>query len=236
MRTARQSRPNDQAATAVADEPILKSELQALQRNLAQARRAARLMALRAQAEALRAACRGRHGAARPLRQAAAELKVRAERKLGRWLADHVGRGGDHRSPARSRSLLRRLGIDRHQSSRWQQIASLPDADFEALAQQARHSGRELTAAAALRAADPLSAVPAAPRPPRPAASAAAWSEGEADRFQRLAEIHRHSRQLAALLAPAFDGQPVRVRPEAWRQIERLVQEIGEQSAAEGRR
>jgi hypothetical protein len=204
-----------------------------VRRNLAQARRAARLAARRAQAEEVRVACRGRDEAARPLRLAAAELKLRAERKLGRWLAAHVGRGGDHRSPSRGRSLLVRLGIDRHQSSRWQQIAALPPADFDGLAEQARQAGHELTAAALLRAADPLAADPSA-KPARPAATA--WSDGEADRFQRLAEIHRHRRQLAVLLAPAFGGRPEQVRPEVWRQIERLVREVGELSADEGRR
>jgi hypothetical protein len=203
----------------------------------------ARFKAIRDRAEALRLRHRQRRGrAARQVLLASAELKVRAERALGAWLAQNVGRGGDHRSPARSRSILRRLGIDRHQSSRWQQIASLSDSAFENLVQQARRSRREFTTNAALRAADPLAADPLAadplaadaprPRPPRPPA-AGDWAEGETDRAQRLAEIHRHAAQAARLLAPAFAAQPAPLQRAEWRNVERLIREIGEFSAGE---
>jgi hypothetical protein len=166
----------------------------------------------------------------------AAELKVRAEWKLGEWLRANLPRGGDHRSPARSRSILRRLGIDPHQSSRWQQIASLTEEAFEALVQQARRQRRELTTNAAVRAADPLAGA-AGPSAKPPAPSGAGPTEGEADRSQRLAEIHRHAAQAARLLAPAFAVQPAPLQRTAWRNVERLIREIGEFSGPEaGRR
>jgi hypothetical protein len=70
-------------------------------------------------------------------------------------LAQHIGRGGDHRSPQRTGSILRRLGISHRQSSKWQRMAALPEGAFEALAKRARDERRELTQAAVLRAARP---------------------------------------------------------------------------------
>jgi hypothetical protein len=211
------------------------AELDQLGEKLLAAHSAMRIKAIRDRAELLRLRALGRGQAARRARQQAAELKVQAEWKLGAWLRDNLPRGGDHRSAGRSRSRLRRLGIDPHQSSRWQQIASLSENAFKALAREARRQGRELTTAAALRAADPLAKD--AVRPGNPASPVPTpRSESEADRCERLAEIHRHAGQAASLLAPAFAGQPERVLPEQWTNLKRLIREIGEFSAPEGRK
>lgn len=223
--------PNASATSAAVDLAVAASKLRRLDRNVARAKRGPRLSALREQIIALRTSLAGGDSPERrSLRLAAAELKVRVEHKLGRWLIDHLGRGGDRRSPRRSRSLLRQLGIDPHQSSYWQRIAALPDARFEQLAQAARAADRELTTAAAHKAAAP-SRKSATPRPGRSALAAEARSPGTADLRQRLDEIHGHGQQLALLLAPALAGEPTAVRPEAWRQIARLVREIDELSA-----
>ena len=74
-----------------------------------------------------------------------AELKLRAERKAGEMLAgEGFGRhGGDRKSS--DTASLDGLGIAKHQSSRWQRIASLPEGEFEAYIAEAVDNERELT-------------------------------------------------------------------------------------------
>jgi hypothetical protein len=60
--------------------------------------------------------------------QDAAELKLRAERAIGEFLAKEVGHSGGSRS-YRERDLPK--GIGRNDSHRWQRIASLPTDMFE---------------------------------------------------------------------------------------------------------
>jgi hypothetical protein len=76
------------------------------------------------------------------IHQDAAELKLRAERRAGEILAEinprkHTGRPGKN-SSHRERSFLADLGIDRNQSSCWQQEAKLPTEDFEASIRETR--------------------------------------------------------------------------------------------------
>jgi hypothetical protein len=54
---------------------------------------------------------------------------LRAERKAGQLLQemDELKRGGSKSRP----STLKTLGISKDQSSRWQQLADVPDAQFE---------------------------------------------------------------------------------------------------------
>jgi hypothetical protein len=56
------------------------------------------------------------------------ELKLRAERKGGEMLGETVEHGGDRRSDSSGQRVnLKDIGMEQHQSSRWQRIASLPD-------------------------------------------------------------------------------------------------------------
>ena len=62
-----------------------------------------------------------------------AEIKLRAERKAGEVLAETVSRGGDRKTGSKSHDgTLKTLGINKNQSARWQQAASVPEAEFEA--------------------------------------------------------------------------------------------------------
>lgn len=80
-------------------------------------------------------------GHSRGLAQEAAEVRLRAERKAGEILIvtaetgeRDAGRGGDRKSPlhdARVKSQLSDLGISYTQSHRWQQIARIPEKQFE---------------------------------------------------------------------------------------------------------
>lgn len=86
---------------------------------------------------------------------AAAELKIRAERRLGELLADTVRRGGDRKSNYHRGSLIGKLpeGVSYNQSSRYQQIASVPAETFEEHVEKTKTSSRELTSAGVLRLA-----------------------------------------------------------------------------------
>lgn len=96
----------------------------------------------------------------------AAAIKLRAEHRGGELLAEAgVGTGKDPK--------LGSLGVDRHQSSRWQQIARLPSQTLEAYIQQSEEvtsaGARSLSAQLAsqaqrsARAGSELMAVPARP-------------------------------------------------------------------------
>lgn len=85
-----------------------------------------------------------------------AEIKIRAERRAGELLANM-----DRHPPGPSKQdqsqrgteppTLSELGIDRKQSSRWQQVAALPEKRFEKHIAETKASGDELTSASVLR-------------------------------------------------------------------------------------
>lgn len=66
----------------------------------------------------------------------ACEIRLRAERKAGKLLSTMDKNPGGNPVDARDRgktpSTLSDLGISRDQSSRWQQLADVPEGDFEA--------------------------------------------------------------------------------------------------------
>jgi N6-adenosine-specific RNA methylase IME4 len=85
----------------------------------------------------------------------AAELRLRAERKLGQLLNDAHLRGGDRRSNLHRVSLkLRDSGITHQQSRRCQLMASIPDADFEQYIRRCNESEKEMTSSALIRMAE----------------------------------------------------------------------------------
>jgi DNA methylase len=94
----------------------------------------------------------------------AAEIKLRAERRLGELLASTPLQDGGDAARARSqhatevRPRLRDLGISKSQSSRWQALAAVPEPVFDDYIAGARAKGRqdgstELTTAGALTVA-----------------------------------------------------------------------------------
>ncbi len=83
-----------------------------------------------------------------------AELKQKAERKAGEFLASLNLRGGDRVSNGHgNRLLLRDLGISQNQSKRWQKEASLPESEFRAYIEHANCEELEVSSAALLRLA-----------------------------------------------------------------------------------
>jgi hypothetical protein len=221
--TSRRTSPQAAERRRQSIEAVL-AELEELGEKLLAARSPKRLKAIHDRAELLRMRLRtlGRGTAARRGRQKAAEVKVRAERKLGAWLRDNLPRGGDHRSAQRTGSALRRLGIERHQSSKWQLAAELTESRFEALIKETRERGAELTTSAVLRFVRPPRHTAVA----RPAARPAG-NPREADLVDRLAEIHRHALQVESLIAPAVKGDPATVQPFVWRQVASVIADVG---------
>lgn len=105
----------------------------------------------------------------------ATEIKIRAERKAGEMLRQSAelgtratkNQGGtgsnQHKQVSRDTTpapTLSDLNISRDQSSRWQKLAEMPEAHFEAAVETAKEVAGEVTTAALLRAANP----PPAPR------------------------------------------------------------------------
>jgi N6-adenosine-specific RNA methylase IME4 len=100
--------------------------------------------------------------------QMMAELRLRAERQIGLWLSrnvNHAG-GGDRRSGSRGATAVRDLpdGISKSQSSRYQQIAALPEVAFERYLVGARDTRQEITTVGLLRLAQAFRRAPGQPR------------------------------------------------------------------------
>lgn len=113
---------------------------------LAQATSVGEVKNIRDTAEAMRVyAKQAKYGL--ELQNQAAEVKLRAERRCGQLLAadERVGRGKS--------DTLSLLDIQRHQSSRWQRVASLNEDAFECYLADTALAGREVTTAGALKLA-----------------------------------------------------------------------------------
>jgi len=86
------------------------------------------------------------------LQNRAAELRLRAERKVGGILAELRLHGGDRKSASQDPVVrLEDLGITKDQSSRWQRLARVPEKDFEAYITEAKRAGEEITWSQAIR-------------------------------------------------------------------------------------
>lgn len=92
----------------------------------------------------------------------AAEIKLRAQRKAGEILSTMEKAQGKRTDLLTSSQpvtkyndtpTLEELGIARNDSSRWQQIAAMPEQAFEEFIDDAKAEGRELTTAAVYREA-----------------------------------------------------------------------------------
>ena len=150
------------------------------------------------------------------LQNQAAELKIRAERKAGKLLAKMKLRGGDR---AKSQSAtLKKLGIDKHQSSRWQQIAAVPESKFEEWVGQSREQQSELTTASLLRLAKGI-------KKRRPNGKAPKARSPKSDLQHNIAELINHTETLEHLVKSQGSAVDDRKKAVELRIINRLVTE-----------
>lgn len=120
-------------------------------RCLAEAKSIDEVSAIRDQAEAMKHYYVARNYGLAAINDAA-EIKVRSERRLGELLADMPKNPGG-RSTC---DTLSQVGVERHESSRWQRIASIPEMIFESHIAEVRSKNQELTTAGLLKLAKNL--------------------------------------------------------------------------------
>jgi len=120
-------------------------------RALAEASTLQDVLQIRDQAEALRVYVKA-VGDGLDAQNAAAEFKLRAERKAGEMLAAMEKHNGDPWLHHATR--LEDLGIEKTQSCRWQREAKVPESDFEAYIASCRDEGREVTQSGLLKIAN----------------------------------------------------------------------------------
>lgn len=143
---------------------------------LAEAHRIDEVKSIRDKAEAM--AAYARQAKDSKLIEYATEIKVRAERRCGELLA-RAKQDGQRKSDGRpkkqsndatvSEPTLKAIGLTKDQSSRYQQLAAMPEKHFETAVATAKNTAGEVTTAFMLRAAKqhrPAKRVArAAPRP-----------------------------------------------------------------------
>jgi hypothetical protein len=125
--------------------------LDAACRALAEAKTIDEAKALRDTAEVMRHYYAQRGYGLRAINDAA-EIKIRAERKMGEIISSIPGFGRGKKSVT-----MTDLGIDENGSRRWQQMARLDEDAFEEHVAEVRGAGQELTTAGVLRLARELS-------------------------------------------------------------------------------
>jgi phage N-6-adenine-methyltransferase len=143
----------------VADAVTTLAKISQARRALAAASTLHDVMQIRDQAEALRVYVKAA-GEGLEAQNAAAEFKLRAERKAGAMLADMEKNAGAATPATRSQRVtalppsLHDLGIDKMQSSRWQSEADVSEEKFEAYIASCRDEGREVTQSGLLKIAN----------------------------------------------------------------------------------
>jgi hypothetical protein len=163
------------------------------------------------------------------LQNRAAELKLRAERKAGKFLADLHLRGGDRRSKSPAVTLtLDDLGVTKRQSELWQLVASVPDQHFDQYIRGKNELGQEVTASGLLRLAKSLRATQ---RPDALRRRKASFAEPgraivRAELLALISDLKSQCTHLAKLLKPFSSGDDVEYKTSERRFIARLTGEI----------
>jgi hypothetical protein len=114
---------------------------------------------IRDKAEALRAYAK-QHSEGLEIQNAAAEVRIRAERRGGELIKEMIEAGilcGQGRPKKKGHDVpffLSDLGVELHESKRWQRIHSLEEKKFEDFIRSTKELGKELTSASLLRLAN----------------------------------------------------------------------------------
>lgn len=196
-------------------------------RMLAEAKSVEELKSIRDKAELARAYIRkSRMGL--ELQNRAAELKLRAERKVGEFLSGMNLRGGDRRSKRHDAPLkLDDLGITRDDSKRWQTEASVSERDFRRYLKSANDFGEEVTQAGLLRLARGLKGpVKSAKRQKAGKAQSDPRSGAPSEPLALIDELENHRQLLAQILRPVCHGQVSELKRGEQRALGHLLSEI----------
>jgi N6-adenosine-specific RNA methylase IME4 len=119
---------------------------------LAEAKTVGEVKAVRDQGQAAIKWAKSRRDVGLEAQNDAAEIVLRAERRLGEMLAEVIRQGGDRKTESRSHDVtLNDHGITRMQSSRWQAAARVPESDFERFLSAVRGAGKQLTSGALVK-------------------------------------------------------------------------------------
>lgn len=94
-------------------------------------------------------------GATWEVEQRATIVRLKAERKAGAWLAEHVPHNGGR--PSNGTVVLDDLGVTKSQSHRWQMIAKVPEDRFVGWIDDHMAKGHDLSAAGLMRYAGNVS-------------------------------------------------------------------------------
>lgn len=120
-------------------------------RSLERARTVPEVKTIRDQAKAISDYCR-QQKACVGAGLDAAELQVRAERKLGILIPQQFPQGGDRKGKSNSHAdSLKESHISYTQSSRWQKVAEVPDDEFESFLIESRKKSKEPTTSGVIR-------------------------------------------------------------------------------------
>ena len=90
----------------------------------------------------------------------AAEIKLMAERQAGVWLKKREKQAPGPKDKSNHVTYppkLSELGVSKHESSRWQAVASLPDKEFKKHVAEVKESNHELTTVGVIKLARELS-------------------------------------------------------------------------------
>lgn len=199
-------------------------------RLLAEAKSLDQIKSIRDKAEAARTYARAAQ-LGLDLQNRAAELKLRAERRAGSFLASLRLRGGDRRSKGHRVPLkLDELGISRQQSKRWQSVASVPDKEFEQYLKASNDLGKEVTSAGLLRIAKKTPNPRVDNRPDyasaRQSSPTQTHNAGGVDEL--ILEMTNHCQLLASVLRPLYEGGELQFKRGERRVVGRLLGELSE--------
>lgn len=155
-----------------------------------------------------------KHKASRVHLHQAAVLTLDCERKLGEFLDDLITKGRKSEM-SHDVTFLIDIGISRNDSMKYQRIASIPDAEFEAYVQTTYDEGQELTRAGVLRLWRSLNTQGETAQPDQPR------------RFDFVTELNCIREWLIA----RCDSWPDDCRPGFWKHIVNIAEQLGEQDA-----
>ncbi|MEO2033679.1 MAG: hypothetical protein ABGZ35_16495 [Planctomycetaceae bacterium] len=166
----------------------------------------------------------------------AACIRIQAERKAGKWLADLNLRGGDRKSKSKGHPAplkLEDLRITRDESKRWQRQASVSEAVFQRYVSTSNQTGREVSSAGLIRFASNGSQsggnghahklAPerlAFPSPPEDV------SNGSNAAKELIHEIADHRRLLVSLLTPICTNEDAQLNSAERRHVKYLLSQI----------